>query len=295
MQHTTTPAPDASMGLLREAVERAVDPGYALAAARRTAGTPRQRQPRAALATGALALLLGLGTTTAVITLRQPAPPGQRQALLDEIASRAAVADAAAARAASLRADLDARAAAAQAAPDAALATATATASRLAGTSEATGPGLRLVLDDAVGARGATPGADPRSAGETAQGVVLDRDLQVVVNGLFAAGASAVAVDDHRLTSLTSVRVAGQAILVDYQPLTPPYRVEAVGDPEAMAAAFADSPAGDYLAALARTYGVRVTSTTEPSLRLPPGTAPTLRHAAAPPASPPPDAAAGQR
>ena len=102
-----------------------------------------------------------------------------------------------------------------------------------------------------------------------------------MANGLFAAGARAVAVNDHRLTSLTSIRVAGQAILVDYQPLTPPYRVEAVGPARPMAAAFADSAAGDYLAALARTYGVQVTSTVQPALDLPAGTAPTLRHASA--------------
>ena len=275
--------PDASMSLLREAVDRAVDPAYALAAARATDGRrSHRRSTRAAVAL--LAAVLGAGTTTAVVSLRAPAPAGARQALLDEIAARTAVADAAAARVADLRADVDARTPAPSGGAGGDLAAATATASTLAATSPARGAGLRLVLDDAAGARTAAPGTDPRSGAPAASGLVLDRDLQVVVNGLFAAGACAVAVNDHRLTSLTSIRVAGAAILVDYQPLTPPYRVEAVGDPRPMAAAFADSAAGDYLAALARSYGVAVTSTVQPDLDLPAGTAPTLRHASAAPA-----------
>ena len=286
MRHPTA-TPDASMSLLREAVDRAVDPAYALAAARASDDQrPHRRSTRAAVAL--LAVALGAGTTTAVASLRAPAPAGARQALLDEIAARAAVADDAAARVAALRAQVDQIAAPADAGGD--LAAATTAAAGLAATSEVRGPGLRLVIDDAPGARTAALGADPRTDAPGAAGLVLDRDLQVVVNGLFAAGATAVALDDHRLTSLTSIRVAGQAILVDYQPLTPPYRIEAVGPPRPMAAAFADSTAGDYLAALARTYGVAVTSTVQPALDLPAGTAPTLRHASAAPARPGPGA-----
>ena len=159
---TVRPArPDASMSLLREAVERAVDPAYALAAARRTdAQRPHPRRTRAAVAL--LAVALGAGTTTAVASLRAPAPAGQRQALLDEIAARSAVADAAAARVADLRAQVDARARTTSAGPD--LAAATTTAAALAATSPLRGPGLRLVLDDAAGARTPPPGTDPRAA-----------------------------------------------------------------------------------------------------------------------------------
>ena len=58
---------------------------------------------------------------------------------------------------------------------------------------------------------------------------VLDVDLQSVVNGLWAGGAEAVAVNGQRLTALTTIRAAGSAILVDFRPVTSPYEVSAIG------------------------------------------------------------------
>jgi len=53
-----------------------------------------------------------------------------------------------------------------------------------------TGPGVVVVLDDRPS--DADPAALPRG-GEPGDGRVLDRDLQALVNGLWAAGAEAVA------------------------------------------------------------------------------------------------------
>ena len=49
---------------------------------------------------------------------------------------------------------------------------------------------------------------------------MIARDLQIVVNGLWASGAEAVSVNGQRLTSKAAIRFAGQAILVNYRPLT---------------------------------------------------------------------------
>ena len=49
---------------------------------------------------------------------------------------------------------------------------------------------------------------------------MLDRDLQVIVNGLWAAGAEAIAVNGQRLTACSAIRSAGEAILVDFRPLS---------------------------------------------------------------------------
>jgi uncharacterized protein YlxW (UPF0749 family) len=70
------------------------------------------------------------------------------------------------------------------------------------------------------------------------EGRVRDADLQDVVNGLWAAGAEAVAVDGQRLTALSAIRSAGESVLVDLRPLSPPYTVEAVGDPAALEVGF---------------------------------------------------------
>ena len=58
---------------------------------------------------------------------------------------------------------------------------------------------------------------------------VLDVDLQSVVNALWAAGAEAIAINGQRLTATSTIRAAGDAVLVDYRPVTSPYEVAAIG------------------------------------------------------------------
>ena len=93
-----------------------------------------------------------------------------------------------------------------------------------AGLAAIRGPGLEVVLSD---------GDDP-CASQPADCRIQDVDLQLMVNTLFAVGAEAVAVDGERVTSTTSVRGAGQLVLVNHRVLTSPYEVVAVGDPAAL-------------------------------------------------------------
>ena len=72
-----------------------------------------------------------------------------------------------------------------------------------------TGPGLRVVIDQA---------ADAGGAGDSATGAILDRDIQLLVNDLWAAGAEAVAIGGVRLRPTSAIRQAGGAILVDNRP-----------------------------------------------------------------------------
>jgi uncharacterized protein YlxW (UPF0749 family) len=112
-----------------------------------------------------------------------------------------------------------------------------------AGTIGVSGPGVQINADDADPAEG--PG-----------GVILDVDLQALVNGLWEAGAEAIAIDGHRLTSLTSIRFAGEAITVDYRSLSPPYVVEAVGDPNTLASRFLDTEGGQTWLGLRANFGI---------------------------------------
>jgi uncharacterized protein YlxW (UPF0749 family) len=86
---------------------------------------------------------------------------------------------------------------------------------------------------------------------------VLDLDLQVLANGLWQAGAEAVAINGHRLSPLTAIRSAGDAITVDYRSLTRPYRVEAIGNPRTLHAAFVASGAGAWWNDLAENRKMR--------------------------------------
>jgi uncharacterized protein YlxW (UPF0749 family) len=92
-----------------------------------------------------------------------------------------------------------------------------ATLSTLAAATDLSGPGLTVTIDDA------------RDAQAGSLNTVLDRDLQDIVNVLWQMGAVGIAVNDQRLTSDTAIRSAGGAILVNYQPLSRPYRLAAVG------------------------------------------------------------------
>ncbi|MFN8212692.1 MAG: DUF881 domain-containing protein [Candidatus Nanopelagicales bacterium] len=110
------------------------------------------------------------------------------------------------------------------------------------------GPGAVLTMDDAVPPL--PRGVDP------AEAKVLDIDMQGAVNGLWQAGAQAIAINGVRLTSVTAIRTAGEAILVDYRPLEPPYRIDAIG-PSDLADRFSQSQAGDDLAQLGEDYGIQ--------------------------------------
>lgn len=88
-------------------------------------------------------------------------------------------------------------------------------------------------------------------------GRVQDRDLQLVVNGLWQAGATAVAINDRRITASSAIRSAGEAILVNYRPLVPPYRVTAISpNADKTAAKFRDGTAALMLEQLAERYAV---------------------------------------
>lgn len=70
---------------------------------------------------------------------------------------------------------------------------------------------------------------DPPSPGEAGAYTIHDSDVQLVVNALFAAGAEAIAVNDSRLVATTPIRSAGDTIVVNFRPLSPPYRIAAIG------------------------------------------------------------------
>lgn len=90
-----------------------------------------------------------------------------------------------------------------------------------AGTVALRGRGLLVRLSDSE--------RDPKDPSETGAYRIHDTDIQLVVNALFAAGAEAVAVNDSRLVATSPIRAAGDTIVVNFRPLTPPYRIEAIG------------------------------------------------------------------
>lgn len=119
-----------------------------------------------------------------------------------------------------------------------------------AGFTDVVGNGVRVSVQDGVDDLTLEPGA-------AQPGRILDRDLQMIANGLWQAGATAVSINNRRLTANSAIRAAGEAILVDYRPLNPPYIVLAIGpDADALAGKFRENQAGLLLEQLARQYSV---------------------------------------
>jgi uncharacterized protein YlxW (UPF0749 family) len=93
-----------------------------------------------------------------------------------------------------------------------------------AGTTALRGRGLVVRLSDSE--------RNPEDPEESGAYRIHDTDLQLVVNALFAGGAEAVAVNDSRLVATSPIRAAGDTIVVNFRPLSPPYRVVAIGADE---------------------------------------------------------------
>jgi uncharacterized protein YlxW (UPF0749 family) len=129
------------------------------------------------------------------------------------------------------------------------------------------GPGIKVVVADAPGG----------GAGQQ----VLDKDLQALVNGLWQVGAEAISINGQRLTSLTSIRVAGQAITVNYESLEEPYVVSAIGNRSQMPTRFLETAGGQTWLALKSDYGLQFDIKTEDSMTLPAEAPLTLSHARA--------------
>jgi uncharacterized protein YlxW (UPF0749 family) len=277
------------MSLLVDMMADTLDQGYAERAARtersRPAPRPRRRQRLAPLL-GVLAVGILTGTVVAEVRDRSEADRGLRGGLADEVSQRTRASDALARRAADLRDEV----AAVRAQTLGAVAAGRAVEERLAalGTASATtavqGPGVVVTLDDAPA--GDPVGDDPLRGGTVLEGRVRDADLQDVVNGLWAAGAEAVAVDGQRLTALSAIRSAGASVLVDLRPLSPPYVVEAVGDPARLEVRFVDGPSGRRLATLGSLYGIRSEVVRADELELAAAGTPDLRAATPAPAQP---------
>lgn len=149
----------------------------------------------------------------------------------------------------------------------------------LSGATPVHGPGVRLVVDDAEDTASGGDGDARSSSGFADTGRVRDRDLQRVVNGLWESGAEAVSINGRRLTALSAIRAAGDAILVDNKPLVPPYTVLAVGDGQELGDRFQDSADGVYLHVLQENYGIRTALSVEDDVRLPAAPSVTVRTA----------------
>jgi uncharacterized protein YlxW (UPF0749 family) len=269
--------------LLDQVLAETVDPAYEQAARERATG----QRPAAGSSGRRRGLLVVAGTMLlagllVAVTYSQAAAGAQgreeiRRALVADIQQGSELSD-------DLTAQLDALVAEVDATRDHLLASSVEGQVALARLSRAetaaaatavTGPGLLVTLANAE------PDADSDPVGGTVtedpRGRVRDGDLQLVVNALWAAGAEAISVNGHRLGPTTAIRFAGEAVLVDFRPVTNPYEIRAVGAPGEMAEGFLANPEVGALAIISDTFGLRFDFAQEDQLSLPAATLPELR------------------
>lgn len=132
------------------------------------------------------------------------------------------------------------------------------------------GPGLSVTVTDPGVGPNLSDVSKERVAGS--KQIILDRDLQLVVNSLWASGAEAIALGGVRIGPNMTIRQAGGAILVDNNPVASPYTILAIGPPHGMQDVFDRSPGLHRLRLLEASYGVGVNVSARDGLTLPAGT-----------------------
>jgi uncharacterized protein YlxW (UPF0749 family) len=259
--------------LLRSLLSDHLDPGYAAAAAARNGETA----PRGRLATASWQVLAAVAIAAVfafAVGQAQATAPGVRESQLvlsGSVRSAEAATNAATTRRDALSAQLDderrsrlegdERGRQLLGGLDVANFSAAATA--------VSGPGLTVTVTDPGASKDLSDVSKERVEGS--RQVILDRDLQLVVNSLWASDAEAISVGGVRIGPNVTIRQAGGGILVDNQPIASPYEILAIGPPHAMADAFDRSPGLHRLRLLEASYGVVVTVSASDKMTVPAG------------------------
>ena len=243
--------------LLRALLAHHLDPGYAAARARAQQGNGRRRHRRADVAwlvIGAFLIGIALGgargwaeqrapdTELVLTTLRAEAR--EASARVEVLASERDQLAAEIAESRSRLADLGGPAG--RAIDELALI------EHAVAATPVEGPGIEIDLAEPAGASAIT--STDRVAAR--RNTLLDRDLQIVVNALWASGAEAISVDGVRIGAHTAIRQAGRAILVDNHVISEPYVISAIGEPRGLQSSFIASGAYVRMSGLGQLYGI---------------------------------------
>lgn len=129
------------------------------------------------------------------------------------------------------------------------------------------GPGVQITLSDAPA--GQVP------AGATPDDLVIhQQDIEDTMNALWSGGAEAMTVQGVRVTDRTVIRCIGNVILVDGTSFSPPYVIQAIGDPATLRATVTANPRMVNYQAYVTKYGLGWDMQTKDSLSFAPATTP---------------------
>lgn len=230
-------------------------------------GDPPPRRITAAIAAFISFALVGVGfaTVAALTTQTRPAADATRQELVERVTdmqSRVDATDATNVRLRSHNADLEQLILPI----DAELAATVGKEAAFGGYKVMRGYGIKMFIRD--------QGASAKNASE----LLMDADIQIIINGLWSAGARAIEINNQRITAGTSIRNAGKAVLIDYKPVKSPYTFKAIG-PVNLRENFDKSVAAAWVRDLSKNYPIDVQITARRPLKVKAGTMPTVEFA----------------
>lgn len=255
--------------LLDRIRDQSLDEDYEMVAARRRAAGQEGQARRRTGAWPAVTVLVGVILAVAVTQTSEIATVNEssRPVLIDRIETRREALAETQGEVAAVRAAIREEGET-QATLTADLEEATASLERLrarTGFAAVRGPGVRVTV------------ADPANVGDS--DLVRDTDLALLVNGLWSAGAEAIAINGQRMTALTYIQNSGPVIRVNSQPLSSPYVVEAIGDPRTLPASLLETQSGARFFDFARLLGFQVDRQNVDVLSLPAARSRSLRFA----------------
>ncbi|MBT8225078.1 MAG: DUF881 domain-containing protein [Dactylosporangium sp.] len=291
---TEKPQPAEASSLLSDLLRQPLEPGYADAARRRADLGPRTGWRAGTASMAKLVTLLAIGLLLAVayhqVVADEPQVSKARADLVADVKTTRDETEDLQRRADDLRQDVARRRDDLVAGDEDMAALRAREAS--AGLVTVAGRGVTVEVRDA------TAPVDPVTGKPTGEnpGTVLDRDLQDIVNALWRLDAEAIAINGQRLTGVSTIRTAGGVILVDFQPITSPYRVSAIGPPD-LSDEFDDSAVAARFRRYVKTYRMRFSIKRRADLTLPAASEPRLRyaHPPSPSGSDPASPSAGPR
>lgn len=248
---------DRRSGLLEQIADTALDDDYYVVRAGRYS---QSREFNTAL-TGVVLAMFALLVTMAVVQTRtdRPATERERESLIANVDARKKLLASREKSAASLRAAVD----------------------KLRGSTDQTDPSYELLRlktgDRAARGPGITLTATPTNSDDRrTTNQITDNDLQILVNGLWYAGAEAISVNGRRIGTMSAIRSAGAGITVNYDPIGPPYVIVALGNQDTLEARFNDNPSGQYWLGRVQALRVRSEVTSSDQLTVPAVTAQRL-------------------
>lgn len=263
--------------LLIDLTTKPLDPGYADAAARRDGAPMPWRWPhKSAVAVGCA--LVGFVLAVSYVHAHRSAPETAKvhKQLVSRVRDEQGTVSSLAAAAQKLSVSIDKLRA--QALGTSALGDLDRT-QLLAGETPVSGPGMEVVLTEPAKPKSAPSGGRGGSGALAQTNILTDRDVRSVVNELWHDGAEAISVNNIRLTPNSAIRFAGEAVLVDFQPITSPYTVRAIGNGDDLVTAFAQSDVASRYHTLVSADGIGFTFDVKTKLTLPAGTSVTPRYA----------------